>query len=228
MGSKFAIDRLVRACQNHPIADLVYFTKEPSQSRFSFANGQQSSVHEKLVIHFRNDDSPTGWVTTAVDILDQGDVPILFSVAQMRNLRMNIEHTPACDFLTCTLFGMKRYPLPVSTSDHTVLDIMHLKRSQKKPSHSFHSDSSYVTCPACQGKHRARTYKDGCRAVRHRTHLSQLLRPSRRPKARLRQIQMSKSTLRQRQKSRKSLSLRQQRLASLFRCLHKGSKIRRM
>ena len=66
MGSKFAIDRLVRACQNHPNADLVFFTKEPSQSRFSFANGQQSSVHEKLVIHFRNDDSPTGWVTTAV------------------------------------------------------------------------------------------------------------------------------------------------------------------
>ena len=120
-------------------------------------------MHEKLVIHFRNDDSPTGWVTTAVDILDQGDVPILFSVAQMRNLRMNIEHTPACDFLTCTLFGMKRYPLPVSTSDHTVLDIMHLAMSQKKPSHSFHSDSSYVTCPACQGKHRAHTYKDGCR-----------------------------------------------------------------
>ena len=149
MGSKYAIDRLVRACQNHPNADLVYFTREPSQSRFSFANGQQSSVHEKLIIHFRNDDSPTGWVTTAVDILDQGDVPILFSVAQMRNLRMNIEHTPACDFLTCSLFGMKRYPLPA--------------RSKKKPVHGFHSDSSYVTCPACQGKHRAHTYKDGCR-----------------------------------------------------------------
>ena len=27
MGSKYAIDRLVRACQNHPNADLVYFTR---------------------------------------------------------------------------------------------------------------------------------------------------------------------------------------------------------
>ena len=46
-----------RACQNHPNAELVYFTKEPSQSRVSFANGQQSSVREKLVVHFRNDHS---------------------------------------------------------------------------------------------------------------------------------------------------------------------------
>ena len=226
MGSKFAIDRLVRACQNHPIADLVYFTKEPSQSRFSFANGQRSSVHEKLVIHFRNDDSPTGWVTTAVDILDQGDVPILFSVAQMRNLRMNIEHTPACDFLTCTLFGMKRYPLPVSTSDHTVLDIMHLARSQKKPSHSFHSDSSYVTCPACQGKHRAHTYKDGCRRA-----ASDTSKPIATPKPKAKSKTKTdpdvkvdtpaKTEIKEEPKPSTTPPI-----ASLFRCLHKSSKIR--
>ena len=40
---------------------------------------------------------------------------------------------------------------------------MHLARSKKKPVHSFHSDSSYVACPACQGKHRPHTYKEGCR-----------------------------------------------------------------
>ena len=118
MGSRYAIDRSVRACQYHPNADLVYFTREPSQSRFSFANGQQSNLHERLVIHFKNDNASSGWVTTTVDILDQGDVPILFSVAQMRNLRMNIEHTPVGDFMTCSLFAMNRSPLPVSTSDH--------------------------------------------------------------------------------------------------------------
>ena len=49
MSSLYAMDRLVRACWNHPNGDLVYFTKEPSQSRFSFANGQQSSVRDRLV-----------------------------------------------------------------------------------------------------------------------------------------------------------------------------------
>ena len=50
------------------------------------------------VIHFRNDHAHTGWITTCVDILDKGKVCILFSVEQMRNLRMNIEHTPVVSF----------------------------------------------------------------------------------------------------------------------------------
>ena len=60
------------------------------------------------MIHFRNDRAQTGWITTCVDILDKGKVPILFSVEQMRNLRMNIEHTPVGEFMTCPLFGMQR------------------------------------------------------------------------------------------------------------------------
>ena len=68
------------------------------------------------MIHFRNDRAQTGWITTCVDILDKGKVPILFSVEQMRNLRMNIEHTPVGEFMTCPLFGMQRTALAVSTS----------------------------------------------------------------------------------------------------------------
>ena len=37
-------------------------------------------------------------LNTCVYTLDKGKVIFLFSVEQMRNLRMNIEHTPAAEF----------------------------------------------------------------------------------------------------------------------------------
>ena len=107
MGSRFAIDRLVKACMNHRYSHLIKFTKDASNNKFSFANGESSHVKEKLIIHLKNPKHPTGWVTTSVDILDTGRVQILFSVEQMRNLRMNI----AGEFLTCPVFGLKRYSL---------------------------------------------------------------------------------------------------------------------
>ena len=161
MGSRFAIDRLVQACQRHPKRDLIWFSTQPCTSKFSCANGEQSTVKERLVIHFRNDYAQNGWITTCVDILDTGKVLILFSVEQMRNLRMNIEHTPVGEFLTCPLFGMQRTALSVSTSNHPVLDIMALATSSWKPMHSFASEET--TCPACAGKHRPHTYKEGCK-----------------------------------------------------------------
>ena len=163
MGSRTAIMRLVRACKRHYNSAKIDFSFEPSSSRFSFANGEQSNVREKLVTYFQNDQSPTGWITTAIDILDQGDVPILFSVEQLRNLRMSIEHTPVGDYLTCPLFGLKHFSLPVSTSNHNVLDIMMFASSVRKPNNSFTAiNPSFASCPACKGKHRAHTYKDGC------------------------------------------------------------------
>ena len=159
MGSRFAIDRWVKACMNHRYSHLIKFTKEASNNIFSFANGESSHVKEKLIIHLKNPKHPTDWVTTTVDMLDKGRVPILFSVEQMRNLRMNIEHTPAGEFLTCPVFGLKRYALSVATSNHPILDVMFLARCGQKPEHSFASTTK-ITCPACNGRHRAHTYDD--------------------------------------------------------------------
>ena len=161
MGSRFAIDRLVRACQNHPYSHMIKFTKESSHNKFSFANGESSHVKEKLVIHLKNPKHPTGCISTSVDILDKGRVPILFSVEQMRNLRMNIEHTPAGEFLPCPVFGLKRYAMSVATSNHPVLDVMFLATCGHKPSHSF-AATPKITCPACNGKHRKHTYDEHC------------------------------------------------------------------
>ena len=96
MGFRFAIDRLVQACQQHPKRDHIWLSKQPCSSKFLFANGEQSTVKERLAIHFRNDRAETGWITTCVDMPDKGEVPILFSFEQMRN--MNIEHTPVGEF----------------------------------------------------------------------------------------------------------------------------------
>ena len=156
MGSRFAIDRLVKACMNHRYSHLIKFTKEASNNRFSFANGESSHVKEKLIIHLKNPKHPTGWVTTTVDILDKGRVPILFSVEQMRNLRMNIEHTPAGEFLTCPVFGLKRYALSVATSNHPILDVMFLARCGQKPEHSF-AATNKITCPSMQWKNTVHT-----------------------------------------------------------------------
>ena len=165
MGSRFAIDRLVQACQQHPKRDHILLSKQPCSSKLLFANGEQSTVKERLVIHFRNDRAQTGWITTCVDIPDKGEVPILFSFKQMRN--MNIEHTPVGEFQTGPLFGMQRTALAVSTSNHPVHDIMALATSSWKPMYSFQSED--ITCPTYNGKHRPHTNKEGCKKFKKKT-----------------------------------------------------------
>ena len=142
---------------------VITFGSARNHVRASFHLPMENSllVKERHVIHFRNDHAQNGWITTCVDILDKVKVPILLSVEQMRNLRMNIEHFPVAEFLTCPLFGMQRTALSVSASNHPVLDIMALATSGWKPMHSFASEET--TCPACAGKHRPHTYKEGCK-----------------------------------------------------------------
>ena len=96
MGSRFANDRLVKACMNHRYSHLVKFTKEASNNRFSF---------------------------------------------------------------------VKRYALSVATSNHPILDVMFLARCGQKPEHSFASTTK-ITCPACNGRHRAHTYDEHCNLER--------------------------------------------------------------
>ena len=154
----------MKACKSHRNNHLIAFSTERCHSRFSFANGEQSTVKERLIIHLKNPKHPTGWVSTSVDILDKGRVPILFSVEQMRNLRMSIEHTPMGEFLTCSSFGMNRTALAVSTSNHPILDIMQLAQCGSKPAHSFVAEAKEVLyCPACAGKHRPHTYTGDCK-----------------------------------------------------------------
>ena len=81
VSSRFAMDRLVKACLNHRYSHLIKFTKEASNNKFSCANGESSHVKEKLVIHRKNPKHRTGLAYYfGIDSLDKGGVPILFSV----------------------------------------------------------------------------------------------------------------------------------------------------
>ena len=91
----------------------------PCNTRFTFANGQTSKVDWTLRLFFNT--SPP--MVTNIDILEQGQVPILLSIDQMRNLHMTTEHTPQCDKITRKAFGMIRQPIPVSSSGHALLDL---------------------------------------------------------------------------------------------------------
>jgi len=96
MGSRRAVEAFRRYVDSHPNSGL-WCEIQPTSSRFFFANSQQSKCTEKLVIFMYDN----GWNTqfTEFDIVDEGDVPLLMSLPQMRNLGFQFELTPG--LLTC-------------------------------------------------------------------------------------------------------------------------------
>ena len=108
MGSWHAIQRFTQAIE--PMKDIISYQYIPAETKFTFANGETARVNWTL--HFRYHTTPP--CSTNIDALEQGTVPILLSISQMRNLYMTIEHTPQCDKITCEAFGMNRQAVPVS------------------------------------------------------------------------------------------------------------------
>ena len=131
MGSRTRVMAFVNACRHNGFKGTFQFV--PCSTDFSFANSQRSQCYERLVITFPTDPP----CSTEVDILEEGTVPILISLQQMRNLYMEFRHTPTCDYLTCSAFGLKNFPIPVSTSNHLLLDMCNLKRSPQRVEGSF-------------------------------------------------------------------------------------------
>ena len=119
MGSRYAIEKLQRYVEDN-CPGKITFTFSPSGTKFSFANSQSARITEKVTLWF--DTQPPA--NTTIEVLDEGRVPILFSIQQMRNLRMTLEHTPTADYATCEAFGLRRTVLPVSTNNHLVLDLL--------------------------------------------------------------------------------------------------------
>ena len=71
----------------------VSFELSPTESRFNFADSETTQCHEKIRIHF-NDQSK---LSTGFEIVEQGDVLFLMSLAQMRNSEFQFKlATSAC------------------------------------------------------------------------------------------------------------------------------------
>ena len=109
MGSWYAVERFVHAVRESGNPNITCWY-EPGDTAFTFANGQIGKAEYKLAIQFQTSRP----CCTYVDILDQGKVPILVSIEQMRNLNVTIEHTNEGDFMTCPFFGLKRALLPMA------------------------------------------------------------------------------------------------------------------
>ena len=62
----------------------LWYKIEPTSSRFFFANSQQTRCTEKLIIHMY--DKAWNVRATEFDIVEEGNVPLLMSLPQMRNL----------------------------------------------------------------------------------------------------------------------------------------------
>ena len=120
MGSRKAVDACCRYVDSHPNSGLWY-ELHPTRSRFFFANSQQSKCTEKIVIFMYDH----GWNSqfTEFDIVEEGDVPLLMSLPQMRNLGFQFELTPDKAYLSCARIGMRTMVLKTAISTHLILGL---------------------------------------------------------------------------------------------------------
>ena len=117
MGSRNAVNAFCDYVDNHDCG--LWYKIEPTSSRFFFANSQQTKCTEKLVIHMY--DKSWSVHTTEFDIVEEGNVPLLMSLPQMRNLGFQFELSPQKSFLNCTRLGIWKHQLRMAKSTHLVM-----------------------------------------------------------------------------------------------------------
>ena len=145
MGSRQSLAAFMKEALRHGIECTLI----PTSSKFTFANGNTSDVTQACLMKFPT--NPPTW--TVFDIVEQGHVPILLSLGQMKHLRFTLDMTPGAVYLTCEAFGVHRKPLRVACSSHAVLDLASLKypsTDQSTGAHVFIGEGT-TTCPACRG-----------------------------------------------------------------------------
>ena len=91
-----------------------------------FANSE-TNLFGKLFFHIPT----TPPCSTRFDVLETGDVPILFFLSQMKNLGTTVELDPQGDKITCPAFGFYSSPAEFSTMGHIVWDLLSLAYQPK-------------------------------------------------------------------------------------------------
>ena len=95
-----------------------------------------------------------GWSIqfTEFDSVEEGDVPLLMSLPQMRNLGFQFELTPEKAYLSCAQIGMRKIVLKTASSTHLILDLqdvagymsqVHFKTPQVKSFFPQHDHFEY-------------------------------------------------------------------------------------
>ena len=96
----------------------------PSPSKFSFASSETTTVHQALKVWFPT--KPP--MSTLVDIVEQGRVPILFSLQQMKNLKMQLDIRPDQVLISCEALGLHCVQAIQASSSHIVIDLAAIRR----------------------------------------------------------------------------------------------------
>ena len=93
--------------------------------------------------------------STMVDVLETDDVPILFSLSQMRNLGTTIELDPQGDKIICPAFGLSSSPAEYSTMGHIVLDLTSLtyQPTTKSSNRSGHPQKHVIFAMSERNQH---------------------------------------------------------------------------
>ena len=121
MGSRTAVNHFCQRIDRQGHNTYLSYEIKPTTSQFSFANSQTSKCTEKLVVYMSDYYGSTH--CTEFDIVEEGQVPFLMSLPQMRNLRFSLNLTPGNASLACDPLGIYHLPLDTSRSSRLVLDL---------------------------------------------------------------------------------------------------------
>ena len=108
-------------CDQNPDCGLWY-RLDQTTSQFTFANSESASCKQKIVVCMYDVDYAIQ--STEFDIVEQGEVPTLMSLPQMRNLRFQFDLHPDKAYLSSPVLGIKNMILKVARSTHLILDLL--------------------------------------------------------------------------------------------------------
>ena len=137
-----AAQDLMKFCDQNKDCGIWYNVAE-SQSKFTFANSESTSCKQKLVICMY--DREYAVQSTEFDIVEQGHVPTLMSLPQMRNLRFQFDLQPDKAFLSSSVLGIENMQLKVAPSSHLVLDLIDLSEYMWHVRFGKFKKSSFLT-----------------------------------------------------------------------------------
>ena len=142
MASKRAAQGLMEFCDAHPDCGLWY-RLDQTTSQFTFANSESASCKQKILVCMYDRDYAIQ--STEFDIVEQGEVPILMSLTQMRNLRFHFDLHPDKVYLSRPVLGIKNMVLKVARSTHLILDLLDVCHHMRNVKFEKHKKVSFFT-----------------------------------------------------------------------------------
>ena len=142
MACRVAAQDLIKFCDDNPNCGIWYTIAETT-SQFTFANSESTKCKQKLIICMY--DREYAVQSTEFDIVEQGHVPILMSLPQMRNLRFQFELHPDKALLSSPILGIWDVNLKVAPISHLVLDLLDLSRLMWNVRFDKYKKSSFLT-----------------------------------------------------------------------------------